>query len=99
MNRSVFGRCRPRTSIFVTLVGLLVLAPQFAQGNKHPFRSFTGSLGITGRWKAGRNAQAKLVETGNFKQEATNFLSWSGTGVGASKHSTAFVTIRNGWQF
>ena len=37
----------------------------------------------------------KLVETGNFKQEATNFLSWSGSGFGAAKHSNSFVTIRN----
>jgi hypothetical protein len=59
------------------------------------FEGFSGSLGVVGRWKAGRNAQAKLVESGNFKQEAANFLSWSGTGVGASKRSTSFVTIRN----
>jgi hypothetical protein len=59
------------------------------------FEGFAGSLGVVGRWKAGRNAQAKLVETGNFKQEAANFLSWSGTGVGASKRSTSFVTVRN----
>ena len=45
--------------------------------------------------EAGRNAQGNLVETGNFKQEATNFLPWSGTGVGASKRSNSFVTIRN----
>src|SRR5262249_19135697 len=54
------------------------------------FEGFSNSLGVTGRWKAGRNAQNKLVETGNFKQEVTNFLSWSGTGVGASKRSTSF---------
>src|SRR5205085_1282759 len=34
-------------------------------------------------------------ETGNFKQEAANFLSWSGTGIGAGKRSTSFVTVRN----
>src|SRR4029078_4255030 len=38
------------------------------------FEIFTGSLGVVGRWKAGRGAQEKLVETGNFKQEAANFL-------------------------
>ncbi len=46
----------------------------------------------------GRRAETrknKLVETGNFKQEAANFLTWSGTGVGASKRSNSFVTIRN----
>ena len=59
------------------------------------FETFTNAVGTTGRWKAGRNAQNKLVETGNFKQEATNFLSWSGTGVGASKRSNSFVTVRN----
>jgi hypothetical protein len=59
------------------------------------FETFTNAIGTTGRWRAGRNAQNKLVETGNFKQEATNFLSWSGTGVGASKRSNSFVTARN----
>lgn len=59
------------------------------------FETFTNAVGTVGRWNAGRNAQGKLVETGNFKQEATNFLPWSGTGVGASKRSNSFVTIRN----
>lgn len=59
------------------------------------FETFSNAVGTAGRWKAGRNAQGNLVETGNFKQEATNFLSWSGTGVGASKRSNSFVTIRN----
>jgi hypothetical protein len=59
------------------------------------FEAFSNAVGTTGRWRAGRNAQNKLVETGNFKQEATNFLTWSGTGVGASKRSNSFVTIRN----
>jgi hypothetical protein len=36
-----------------------------------------------------------LIETGNFKQEAANFLAWSGTGAGASQRSNNFVTIRN----
>jgi hypothetical protein len=59
------------------------------------FESFSNSLGISGRWRAARNAQQKLIETGDFKQEATNFLTWSGTGVGASKRSMSFVTVRN----
>lgn len=59
------------------------------------FDGFSNALGVNGRWRAARNAQLKLIETGNFKQEATNFLTWSGGGVGASKRSTSFVTIRN----
>ncbi len=59
------------------------------------FETFTNAIGTTGRWKAGRNPQNNLVETGNFKQEAANFLSWNGTGVGAAKRSNSFVTIRN----
>jgi hypothetical protein len=59
------------------------------------FESFTNAVGTLGRWKAGRNAQNKLIETGNFKQEAANFLTWNGSGVGASKRSNSFVTIRN----
>jgi hypothetical protein len=59
------------------------------------YESFSNSLGIAGRWKAGRDRSQKLIETGNFKQEATNFLPWSGTGLGASKRSNSFVTIRN----
>jgi hypothetical protein len=59
------------------------------------FESFQNSKGLTGRWRAGRNAQNNLNETSNFKQEATNFLSWIGTGPGASRRSNNFVTIRN----
>jgi hypothetical protein len=59
------------------------------------FESFPNSKGLTGRWRAGRNAQNNLNETSNFKQEATNYLSWSGTGIGASRRSNSFVTIRN----
>jgi hypothetical protein len=59
------------------------------------FESLQNSLGIAGRWRAGRNVQGNLIETGNFKQEAANFLTWTGTGVGASKRSNSFVTIRN----
>src|SRR5262249_54948553 len=59
------------------------------------FESFTNSKGTSGRWNAGRNAQGKLVETGNFKQEINNFLAWTGSGLGASKRSNSFATIRN----
>jgi hypothetical protein len=59
------------------------------------FESFTNSKGLTGRWRGGRNAQNALKETSNFKQEATNFLSWSGTGYGANRRSNSFVTVRN----
>jgi hypothetical protein len=59
------------------------------------FDNFPSSLGITGRWKAGRNAQGKLVETGNFKQELSNYLLWSSRGAGGRLHSNSFVTIRN----
>lgn len=59
------------------------------------FENFTNAVGIAGRWQAGRNAQNNLVETGNFTQNGVNYLSWSGAGVGASKRSNSFVTIRN----
>jgi GH18 family chitinase len=59
------------------------------------FENFTNSAGVTGRWRAGRNAQNALVETSNFAQNGTGFLSWNGTGVGAAKRSNSFVTIRN----
>jgi hypothetical protein len=62
---------------------------------KGTFDNFPSSLGITGRWKAGRNAQAKLVETGNFKQELSNYMLWSSRGAGGRLHSNSFVTIRN----
>lgn len=59
------------------------------------FESFSNSLGLSGRWKAGRDALNKLKETSNFKQESPNFLSWSGTGAAANQRSNNFVTIRN----
>ena len=59
------------------------------------FENHQGAVGIAGRWQAGRNAQNKLVETGNFAQNGANFLSWNGTGVGASKRANSFVTLRN----
>jgi len=59
------------------------------------FEGLSNSKGLNGRWRAARNAQNALIETSNFKQEATNFLAWSGTGVGATRRSDSFVTIRN----
>jgi hypothetical protein len=59
------------------------------------FENFSNAVGLTGRWRAGRNAQNALLETSNFTQHAGNYLSWSGTGIGASKRSNSFVTIRN----
>lgn len=59
------------------------------------FENFQNAIGVTGRWRGGRNAQNKLVETGNFAQYGTGFLSWSGTGAGALKRSNYFVSIRN----
>jgi hypothetical protein len=59
------------------------------------FENFAGSLGLSGRWRAGRNAQNKLHETSNFKQEGIGYLAWNGTGVGASRRSNMAVTIRN----
>jgi hypothetical protein len=59
------------------------------------FESFQSSRGLTGRWRAGRNLQNSLNETSNFKQEANNFLSWTGSGVSAASRSNSFVTIRN----
>jgi hypothetical protein len=59
------------------------------------FENFPSSLGINGRWKAGRNSAGALIETGNFKQEVSNYMLWSGRGAGAKYASNAFVTIRN----
>jgi hypothetical protein len=44
------------------------------------FESLQNSKGLTGRWRAGRDAQNNLKETSNFKQEVNNFLTWNGTG-------------------
>jgi hypothetical protein len=59
------------------------------------FESFPGSVGLTGRWRAGRSGASALNETSNFKQEAAGFLPWSGTGAKSIQHSNNFVTIRN----
>jgi hypothetical protein len=59
------------------------------------FENFSGAKGVNGRWKAGRNVANQLVETGNFTQQAAGAMPFSGTGVGAAKHSTPSVVIRN----
>ncbi len=59
------------------------------------FENFSGSAGINGRWKAGRDLSNALFETGNYTQHGANYLAWSGTGAGAAKHSNYSVTIRN----
>jgi hypothetical protein len=59
------------------------------------FESLSSSLGLSGRWRAGRTTGGKLLETSNFKQEANGFLTWSGQGRGATFGSSSFVTIRN----
>jgi len=59
------------------------------------FENFQNAIGITGRWRGGRNAQNKLLETGNYTQHGTGFLSWSGTGAAALKRSNYFVSVRN----
>lgn len=59
------------------------------------FESFTDGRGITGRWQAGRQQSGALQETGNFTQHTPGHLAFSGTGIGASMHSTAAITLRN----
>jgi hypothetical protein len=59
------------------------------------FENFFGSVGINGRWKAGRDRTNHLVETGNFTQRGAGELLFAGSGVGAAKHSATSVVIRN----
>jgi hypothetical protein len=59
------------------------------------FEKFGGSVGLDGRWNAGRNASNKLVETGNFTQQNPGVFAFSGTGAGADKHSSGSVVVRN----
>jgi hypothetical protein len=61
------------------------------------FENFPNTAQLSGRWHAGRNAQNKLIETSNFKQEGSGALSWSGLGAGAhpSRRTDTFVTLRN----
>ncbi len=59
------------------------------------FENHSSSVGVNGRWRAGRNALNQLSETGNLTQRGANYLSFTGTGAGASKRSNSFVTLRN----
>jgi hypothetical protein len=58
------------------------------------FENFQNSRGLVGRWRAKRDG-ANLRETGNFTQHGAGNLTWSGSGVGADKHSNFAVTVRN----
>jgi Glycosyl hydrolases family 18 len=59
------------------------------------FERFTDSNGLTGSWQAVRNGLGQLPETGNFAQHGASFLSFAGTGPGATLHSNISVTLRN----
>jgi hypothetical protein len=58
------------------------------------FENFQNGRGLAGRWRAKRDG-ANLRETGNYTQHGAGYLPWSGSGVGADKHSNDAVTIRN----
>lgn len=57
------------------------------------FENFSDSIGLAGRWRAVRNPQNQLPETGNFAQH--NNLAFSGVGPGANKYSHGSLSIRN----
>ncbi len=59
------------------------------------FESFSNARGLTGRWRAGRNASNQLNETSNFKHEPPNLLSFTASGAGGGVRSNNFVTMRN----
>jgi hypothetical protein len=59
------------------------------------FENFASAKGITGRWQAKRETGGNLRDTGNYTQHGSGNLTWSGTGVGADKHSSTAVTLRN----
>lgn len=59
------------------------------------FENLADGRGTTGRWLVGRDGGGALDETGNFTQHAAAYLSFDATGIGAAKHSTAAITIRN----
>jgi hypothetical protein len=59
------------------------------------FENFGGATGLAGRWKMGRNGVGQLLETSNINQHGANYLTWTGSGVGASRRSNQFITIRN----
>jgi hypothetical protein len=58
------------------------------------FERVGNTIGLTGRWQAGRNGSNQLMETGNFTQHNPGYLSFSANGAGAGKHSNTAVTIR-----
>ncbi|MGD9632286.1 MAG: glycoside hydrolase family 18 protein [Pirellulales bacterium] len=58
------------------------------------FESFTNSRGLDGRWGVIRSG-GNLPESGNYTQHAANYLAFSGTGSGASRHSDSSITLRN----
>ena len=59
------------------------------------FENYQDGRGVTGRWRAKRETGGNLRETGNYTQHGAGYLAWSGSGVGADKHSSFDVTIRN----
>jgi hypothetical protein len=59
------------------------------------FEKLTNAVGLNGRWQAGRDGAGKLVETGNFTQHGAGYMTFLGTGAGASKWVDSTVTIRN----
>jgi len=59
------------------------------------FENFQNGPGLTGRWQVPLNGGGNLPETGNFTQHGPGFLTFSGSGPGADKHSDTSITIRN----
>jgi hypothetical protein len=59
------------------------------------FERLADGVGVSGRWQAVRNAANQLPETGNYAQQTTGGLSFTGSGPGAEKHASSSVTIRN----
>lgn len=58
------------------------------------FEIYNNSRGLAPRWEVIRNG-GNLPETGNYTQHGANFLAFTGTGSGASRHSNSAVTLRN----
>ncbi len=59
------------------------------------FEAFADGRGTAGRWEVGTDGSGNLKETGNFEQHGPGYLAFTGSGVGATMHSTSAVTIRN----
>jgi hypothetical protein len=59
------------------------------------FDNFQDGRGTVGRWQAVRNELNQLPETGNFQQHGAGYLTFSARGVGATRHSSSAVTLRN----